>query len=390
MNDIYDYVIDNRSLWDTAYTYANTIYNWVFTNHTNWDTAYEWGDHADGGYLTAETDPDYYSNPNAYYNDTTLPSSSGSVNLTNYYNKSEVDSITTYLTNFSYDTYNISSSDPEYSGSLLTGNVLYYSFDDDDLSNGNATDLTGNGYTLDNEGATTGSTGILGDGWYFNGNTYAFNDDEFLTNNVDTSVSIWFKFSDYTDDRGQNLLGYDRDATGNSENWLLNYDGRSAVSPTDVLSANLDRISNQNQVISSSSSAITDNNYHHLVYVLDSDNTHTIYLDGSLHVTGNVNGDIGDIAGPRNFLVGVGNTEVSRQSFLEGYIDEVGIWNRTLTTAEITALYNSGSGLNIYTSTSGETTTYNTTYINSSVNINGNLFVEGCIYYNGGTLGTCQ
>ena len=41
------------------------------------------------GYLQSESDPTYYSNPNAYYNSTTLPN----IDLSPYYNKTEVNNI---------------------------------------------------------------------------------------------------------------------------------------------------------------------------------------------------------------------------------------------------------------------------------------------------------
>lgn len=52
-----------------------------------------------------------------------------------------------------------------------------------------------------------------------------------------------------------------------------------------------------------------------------------------------------------------GDINIGRRSgdgwFWNGYIDEVGIWSRALTTAEITTLYNGGSGLTYpFTSTS--------------------------------------
>ena len=45
----------------------------LYTNVSDWNDAYSWGDHALVGYLTTETDPDYYSNPYGYYNVSTLP-----------------------------------------------------------------------------------------------------------------------------------------------------------------------------------------------------------------------------------------------------------------------------------------------------------------------------
>ena len=54
--------VEDSTNWDNAYTWANA-------NHTNWDTAFDWGNHASQGYITI-----------------------GVATLTNYYLKSEIDS----------------------------------------------------------------------------------------------------------------------------------------------------------------------------------------------------------------------------------------------------------------------------------------------------------
>lgn len=68
--------------------------------------------------------------------------------------------------------------------------------------------------------------------------------------------------------------------------------------------------------------------------------TATLYRDGSSVSTGTV--DSSQFNGAADFTVGaVGNPA----NYMDGIIDEVGIWDRALTSDEVSDLYNGGSGL---------------------------------------------
>jgi hypothetical protein len=70
--------------------------------------------------------------------------------------------------------------------------------------------------------------------------------------------------------------------------------------------------------------------------------TATLYVNG-------VSAGTGTFSGTRNSLTNLtsigGGFSDSGERILQGDIDEVGFWNRALTQAEVTALYNGGAGL---------------------------------------------
>jgi len=103
--------------------------------------------------------------------------------------------------------------------------------------------------------------------------------------------------------------GQIRVAVGNGGSWYVNYQ-----------SANL-----------------STNKWHHFAWVLDRDNGSYIYIDGVLSSTYTATDTTTDISSSNNASIG------GRQKFFNGIIDEVEIFNRSLTAAEIQAIYNAGS-----------------------------------------------
>jgi len=91
------------------------------------------------------------------------------------------------------------------------------------------------------------------------------------------------------------------------------------------------------QVISDSS--VSYNNWYHVVVTISS-NTIKLYINNVLKSNVSYTGSLvsGDNTGY------IGTRDVSATWF-NGYIDELGIWSRALSPTEVTALYNSGAGL---------------------------------------------
>jgi len=81
------------------------------------------------------------------------------------------------------------------------------------------------------------------------------------------------------------------------------------------------------------------NNWIHLIGVYDGTNVF-LYVNGTVQPSSGLTGNIGLSA---NDLWVSGNPAYSGD-YMQGQIDEVGIWNRALTQAEVTALYNNGVG----------------------------------------------
>jgi hypothetical protein len=90
------------------------------------------------------------------------------------------------------------------------------------------------------------------------------------------------------------------------------------------------------------STAITNSTGWFHAVLTRSSNSFTLYINGSSDGTGTYSGSLFDNSEPIEFGQGNGTSNSER---LDGYLDEIAFWNKALTSAEASALYNSGSGL---------------------------------------------
>jgi hypothetical protein len=73
-----------------------------------------------------------------------------------------------------------------------------------------------------------------------------------------------------------------------------------------------------------------------------SGSTINLYFDGQLAGTGPISGSVGATTNP--LLVGARNSQDGRNFTLDGKIDEVAMWKRTLSSSDISKLWNGGKG----------------------------------------------
>ena len=104
---------------------------------------------------------------------------------------------------------------------------------------------------------------------------------------------------------------------------------------------------NTSSIFSSTTYAI--NNWHHVVLTILDNRSGVLYVNGSSALT--ISGANGE-GGLDMFSIGVDYDEVSNKAgdpsqYFDGKIDEVAVWNDVLTSAEVTAIYNSGNMLNV-------------------------------------------
>lgn len=100
---------------------------------------------------------------------------------------------------------------------------------------------------------------------------------------------------------------------------------------------------------------LSTSTWHHIVFTFKaSTSTVEYFVDGSSigTVTDLAVNDINNSTGAFN----IGACFEGANRFMNGLIDELGIWSRAITSTEVTALYNSGNGLN-YAGTAGGATT---------------------------------
>ena len=92
-----------------------------------------------------------------------------------------------------------------------------------------------------------------------------------------------------------------------------------------------------------------DTDWHHIAVVYDSsDEKAHIYKDGSLQISQSKN-SASFVAGAPQGALKMGERVSANNRDLNSLIDDVGIYSRALTSTEITALYNSGTGAAVST-----------------------------------------
>ena len=98
------------------------------------------------------------------------------------------------------------------------------------------------------------------------------------------------------------------------------------------------------------SSTYAINNWHHVVLTIGSDRDGVLYVNGSSAATFSGAHNSGSL---NMFSIAVdydnveGSVAGNPSDYFDGKIDEVAVWNDELTSAEVTAIYNSGNMLNV-------------------------------------------
>ena len=216
---------------------------------------------------------------------------------------------------------------------ITWNNTAYYKLDE---SSGAVIDATGiqNGV---NYGATAGQTGKINTAYSF-----GYGDYINLTNNTgivpteNFTISLWIYPTALPAGNGGGLVTKGSDVAGN-DSYLLFIEGGAL--PRFVYY-------NQSGTIGSGLMATTNlvNNSWYHVLVKKSGTNATMWINGT-----KIDEEIYPLGSPRTSaietMIGAYGAGVGTYYSFNGTIDEVGLWNRSLTDAEIAQLYNSGSGL---------------------------------------------
>ena len=222
--------------------------------------------------------------------------------------------------------------------------------------NGNANDESGNA----NNGTITGAT-LSNDRFGVNGKAYNFDginnkisipsNSQFI--NGDISISVWINLNSI-DDGGRQFL-----VVGSNSNaiWSCTY------RPTQF-----GFIKNQGCGTSSetfSNSEIAINQWVHLCYVINS-TTIKIYRNGNLLYT-NASVPLSNTCS--NFALNMGIDIFGSPEYLNGKLDDVGIWNRALNQDEIISLYQAEVSCQSLVINSGTLSSFNPPVYQSTVTI---------------------
>jgi arabinan endo-1,5-alpha-L-arabinosidase len=188
------------------------------------------------------------------------------------------------------------------------------------------TDSSGYNRILTNNGNVSFASGKIGDAAVFDGNNYLSRSQKFMSGASAFSLSCFVKCTSST----TYIYGEDAESS-----FIL-------VSTHDnKVTFNFENGWNPIQ----SSSTITDDQWHHVVCVYDGGISAKLYFDGVEEASRNSIAATMPTSSAANFSLGAPPTGWG--AMLNGSMDAVGIWNRALSDAEVTELYNSGTGLEL-------------------------------------------
>lgn len=219
----------------------------------------------------------------------------------------------------------------------LTDNILaYYKTDE---SSGNASDSSGGGFTLTNTGSMTYTTGKINNGADTTSTKYLTRSDilgRTAGNAGDITITGWFKFGDLGGAGGGNIIEVNDGATSPYLSWTI------AITSTNVR-FNYGQMCVANNYTDDTFTTATGTWY--FIALRWDGTTLTGNVNARTAVTGTPSGNGTTCGGASTF---VGTTNLGP---VTAVMDEIGIWDRKLSDAEITELYNSGNGLQLFAST---------------------------------------
>jgi hypothetical protein len=203
--------------------------------------------------------------------------------------------------------------------------------------NSNGLDSSGNGRNLDIVGAPGFGTGLFNEALSLTGNESQFaqrpvNDPIFNFGSNDFTIQTWVNFN--TTSGIQTLI--EKFVGQSGPGWSLSkLDGNQIEFASDNnLPSGID--------IDTPPLTISTGVFHSIV-VRREGNQFNIFFDGGLAVSASSTSTVSPTTNP--LLIGA--REGGQYSPANGLIDEVGIWNRSLTDAEIEQVYNNGFGLDL-------------------------------------------
>jgi len=211
----------------------------------------------------------------------------------------------------------------------LTDDLIGFWSLEDDAANTTVVDDTGN----NNGTASTNTSNLseaakVGDGFDLDGSAENVSVTETGITADSMSIQAWVQ----PDDTAANPIVskrtsgncYQLAANASNEPYFIVWSGGAAGSVTDTGNA-----------------MATDGTFYHLVGTYDGSDVR-LYVNGSEVGTGDsFTGNINDTTTAIKF----GTDSPGGSNYFNGTIDEIGLWNRGLTSAEVTSLYNGDSGL---------------------------------------------
>lgn len=216
-----------------------------------------------------------------------------------------------------------------WTASLETDLKAWYKLD---KTTGDVIDWTGT-YNGTNNGTTRGVTGKINNSFDFeesNSDNIETNSVIDLDNTKGVTVSLWFKFE--TVSSGYTIFYQSQDTSSGDVDFSIYYRGTN--------NDNFGVTYGQAVLFSDAIPDLLAEKWYHIVGTYNTNGTTNIYLNGTNIGSGTISPS--EITPTRTLISGHPKNNVY---FMDGKIDELGIWSRALTSTEVSDLYNSGSGL---------------------------------------------
>jgi hypothetical protein len=223
--------------------------------------------------------------------------------------------------------------------------VSYWSLDNNYL------DATGrNNGTCSGTSCPNNASGLSSSAMRFDGvDDYVTIGDVINMGTNDMTLSAWFKSPDVSLTRG---IIVKRRATAGADGYEL------YLSTTGTVTGILGGLSASTYTASTPSS-YDDNNWHLATVVYNRSENMSIYVDGVKQTSLNISGENG-FSIETTYSLGLGVRDALDEAFYNGSLDEVLIYNTSLTQAEIQQLYKSGLSQKARTNVTIQTRTANT------------------------------
>lgn len=234
--------------------------------------------------------------------------------------------------------------------SLLTNLRAYYKCED-------TSDASGNGYTLTNVSSVTFTDGKISNCANISSRGSAakclrISSDLGITGGAITIAGWYLSNSNPTGVFGAGDSIADQGDGGNDVNNWITYNRTGGV-PTLNFNRQRAGVANDNY---NYTTTLTTGTWYHIAYVYDG-TTVQGYLNGSAVGAGVASSGNGSAVNDDHFILGGVTNGAGGQNWKpDGKLDEWGVWSRALSSAEISELYNSGSGVTYPFSTPSVTT----------------------------------
>lgn len=217
---------------------------------------------------------------------------------------------------------------------LTTNLASYWKFD-----SSNSNDSVGSNNGTDTAITYSSGNGKIGNGAGFNGSSsyilLAASVSSGISNNY--SVSFWCKNTDTSSN--SNVFLADDSPTTSNRNFQI-----TLGAGTTNKSVRFIRFTSGNSLVTNITGSvnINDGSWHHVVCTFDSAVGSIIYIDGTNVASDSVTTINNTNTGGKGVIGAIDYN--SRSSFQNGDIDEMAVWTRTLSSTEVTDLYNAGAG----------------------------------------------